>query len=324
MKGSHPILNARTPLFFAAAFLALAASPLAARAQITSPGTLRIATWNVTDYTATSTSRDADFKTAIYGAYQGRALTPDVLLGQEFHDATAVSNFVALLNTAPGSPGDWNAAPFINGPDTDSTFFHRTSRVAYQATTLVSAGSSAAGQLPRNTYRYDLQIVGAATNSSLLSCYSVHMKAGDTDADQAERLTEAARIRDNAQALPAGRNFLVAGDFNIQRSSQAAYQELVGSQANNAGRFFDPINTPGDWNNSSAFRFVHTQDPAGASGMDDRLDQILLGISLGDGANLDYWTIGATARPPIAPRPGTTPTIRTAPGATTERVLTPR
>jgi len=242
----------------------------------------------VTDYTATSTNRNADFQTAIYGTYQGRSMTPDVLLGQEFHDATAVSNFVALLNTAPNSPGDWTAAPFINGPDTDSTFFYRTSRVAYQTTTIVSAGSSTAGQPPRNTYRYDLQIVGAAANSSLLSCYSVHLKASDTDVDQATRLIETTRIRDNAQTLPAGRNFLVAGDFNIQSSSQSAYQELVGSQANNAGRFFDPINTPGNWNNNSAFRFVHTQDPAGAGGMDDRLDLILLDTSLGDGANLDY------------------------------------
>jgi hypothetical protein len=124
------------------------------------------------------------------------------------------------------------------------------------------------------------------------------MKAGSTSSDQSRRLVESQRIRDNAQgldtnpsngvndALPAGYNFALVGDFNIQTSTQAAYQELVGSQANNAGRFFDPINTPGSWNNSSAYRFVHTQNPN--ADMDDRLDFILVSASLIDGGGIDY------------------------------------
>ncbi|WP_394700517.1 hypothetical protein [uncultured Ilyobacter sp.] len=61
---------------------------------------------------------------------------------------------------------------------------------------------------------------------------------------------------------------------------------MVGSQTNNDGRFFDPINTPGSWNNNSSFRYVHTQDPAMA--MDDRHDQILVSVDLIDGVGADY------------------------------------
>jgi hypothetical protein len=114
------------------------------------------------------------------------------------------------------------------------------------------------------------------------------MKSGSSSEDQSRRLLEAQRIRNNAELLPQGWHFLIAGDYNIQSSGQAAYQELVASQADNRGRFFDPIASPGSWNNSSAFVFVHTQDPSGAGGMDDRHDQILLSASLVDAEGVDY------------------------------------
>jgi hypothetical protein len=100
----------------------------------------------------------------------------------------------------------------------------------------------------------------------------------------ANNLLEAQCIRADAQALPSGRNFLVAGDFNVQSSQEDAFQELNGATPN-TGLFRDPINTPGTWNNS-AFRFVHTQDPKLA--MDDRLDMLLLSSSLLDGTGADY------------------------------------
>ena len=68
---------------------------------------LRVVTWNVTNY---SSGRVADFQTAIYGTHQGRSLAPDVLIGQEFLSQTGVNNFLGILNTATGSPGDWAAA----------------------------------------------------------------------------------------------------------------------------------------------------------------------------------------------------------------------
>lgn len=258
---------------------------------------LRIATWNVTNYTG---GRVGAFQTAIYGVYQGRSLSPDVIIGQEFISAAGVAAFVNLLNTAPGSPGDWAAADFVDGPDTDSALFYRATRVALatdlspNGVTTVAVGGLSPNH-PRNIMRYDLRFAIGTGVEARLALYSTHMKSGSTTDDRNRRLLEAQRIRDNAELLPPGWAFIIGGDTNIQSSGDAAWAELTSSQASDAGRFFDPINTPGTWNNNAGFRFVHTQDPAGAGGMDDRFDVLLTSGGLTDGTGLDY--IGNPAIP---------------------------
>jgi endonuclease/exonuclease/phosphatase family metal-dependent hydrolase len=247
---------------------------------------LRVATWNVSNYDGTN--RVADIKTAVYATYQGRSFAPDVIIGQEFISQAGVTAFLNALNTATGSPGDWAAAPFVDGPDTDSALFYRTSKVTLTDAYVVATGGASPNH-PRNIMRYTVRLKDYASDGGLLACYSTHMKAQETGSDdEARRLLEAQRIRDNAQTLSAQEHFLLGGDFNIQSSDEAAYQELVGSQANNGGRFFDPINTPGTWNNDSAYRYVHTQDPIGAGGMDDRYDQLLVSGNLTDGDGFEY------------------------------------
>ncbi len=255
---------------------------------------LRVATWNVTFYDDTVPSpRDDDFQTAIYGVFDGRSLSPDVLVCQEFMSTAALVNFRDLLNDAADSPGDWVAAPFVDGPGTDSAFFYRTSKVSLVNVQVISSGGPSPNP-PRNTMRYVVKLNGYDTPAAHLALYSSHMKAQESGSDDdMRRLTEAQRIRDNAETLDPAWSFLLGGDFNIQTSTEAAYQELTAPQANNAGRFFDPIRTPGNWNNTSSYRFVHTQDPAGPGGMDDRHDQILVGAGLLDGDGIEY--IGTAA-----------------------------
>lgn len=245
---------------------------------------LRVVTWNVTNY---SSGRVDAFQTSFYGEFEGRSMSPDVVVGQEFLSQTGVNNFLSLLNTAPGGPGDWAAAPYINGNDTDNAFFYRTSKIVFLGVTTVSQGGLAPNH-PRDVQRYDVRLAGYGSEGAVLACYSSHMKAGTGGDDQARRLVEAEAIRGDAELLSAEWNFLLGGDFNIQSSTQDAYRELVGSQVNNDGRFFDPIKTPGSWNNTSFFKFVHTQDPTGAGGMDDRHDQLLVSYSLVDGEGFDY------------------------------------
>jgi hypothetical protein len=264
------------PAFVLGAVLALLAAP--AHAQ------LRVANWNVTNYSA---GRVAEFQTAIYAEFEGRSMSPDVLITQEILSATGAANFLNILNTAPGSPGDWALVPFIDGPDTDNACFYRTSKLTFLQQTVVATGGGAPNH-PRNINRYDFRLVGYEADSTVIALYSTHMKSGSGSQDLARRLLEAERIRADARSLNPAWNFILGGDFNIPNSNQAAYQELVGVAGNPAGRFFDPISTPGSWQNNAAFRFLHTQDPVGAGGMDDRFDILLLSDSLIDGDGLDY------------------------------------
>jgi hypothetical protein len=273
MKGHT--MNGGLRISLVAGLLGLCVSSASAR--------LRIVTYNITNY---SGGRVTELQTIIYGEFEGRSMAPDVILTQEFLSQAAADSFLDLLNTAPNSPGDWAAAPFIDGRDTDSAFFYRTSKVTFLGVTVVAEGG--VDVQPRNIQRYDIIPVGYDSPAATLACYSTHMKSGTASSDQARRLIEAQRIRDDAEMLPVGWHFLLGGDLNIQTSTQSAYVELVGSQANNDGRFWDPIDTPGSWNNNGAFRFVHTQDPIGAGGMDDRHDQLLVSESLVDGEGFDY------------------------------------
>lgn len=248
---------------------------------------LRVGSWNISNYGG---GRAADLHAAVYGVFNGRSFAPDVFMVQEVLSAGALADLVNIMNSAPGSPGDWAAAAFVDGADTESVFLYRTSKVTFVQQKTIAVGSSSTSNQPRNTYRYDIRPVGyTAVPAASLALYSVHLKAGSASSDNERRLVETTRIRSNAEGvdtngpgtgLPTGWNFIVGGDFNVQSSSQSAYQKLVASEANNTGRCFDPINTPGSWNNNSSFRFVHTQDPTGTGGMDDRHDQILLSASL--------------------------------------------
>jgi hypothetical protein len=264
---------------FAALFPAVAAAQL------------RVANWNVSSY---SGGRIAEFQTAIYATFEGRSMAPDLLIGQEFVSQAGVDQFRGLLNSAPGSPGDWQAAPFINGPDTDSAFLYRTSKVDFLGYTIVAPGGSSPNH-PRNLMRYDVRLKNYAADAAVLACFSSHMKSGTSGDDEARRLLEAQHIRANAETLNPQWSFLLGGDFNMHSSIEDAYEELVGSQPDNRGRFFDPIDSPGGWYQNYYLRFTHTQDPIGAGGMDDRFDQILVCAALIDGQGSDY--LGAATIP---------------------------
>lgn len=252
---------------------------------------LRVATWNVTNY---ESGREADFKTALYAEFEGRRFAPDVLIGQEFLSKKGQENFLRLLNEADDSPGDWAAAPFVDGPDTDSALFYRTSRISFLAATIVSKGGEAP-QHPRHLMRYNLQLKGYTAPATILACYSSHMKSGSTEEDRDRRNLEAERLRQDAAGLHPEWQFVVGADLNIPTAAEAAYQTLVGADDGDDGRVFDPIATPAKWNNNSEYRFIHTQDPSGAGGMDDRFDQLLVSAGLIDGSGFDY--IGDPTRP---------------------------
>lgn len=113
-----------------------------------------------------------------------------------------------------------------------------------------------------------------------------HLKAGTSDTE--ERLTMIQSLMSRLNNWGISDNYVLSGDFNIYTSSEPAYQQLL-NYSNSAVRFYDPIDTPGDWNNSYSYRHVHTQsthtsgDCFATGGLDDRFDFILVSAQILNG-----------------------------------------
>ncbi len=268
-------------MFVGTVVLGLAA---AATAQV------RVGTWNLTEYSG-QVARTAAFQDSIFGSYQGRSFAPDVLIVQEISSDAAASTFRALLNAAPGSPADYLSAPFVNGPDTDSACFYRSSRLSLLATEVAVSGSSTVST--RHVMRYRLRLAGHASNDASFYLYSAHLKASNTASDVARRAEEAVLVRDSLDQLPVGSRFVVGGDFNFYTASEPAWGTFMSA---GSGQLFDPINRAGAWNSVAAFAVVHTQSPAASwGGMDDRFDFLLVSNAISAGQGLAY--IGDRAIP---------------------------
>ncbi|MEN0019960.1 MAG: GC-type dockerin domain-anchored protein [Planctomycetota bacterium] len=266
------------------ALAAASITPFAIAQEELSADGLRVATWNVTTFSGGLTQ---DVQNVVYGVFDGRCLCPDIILAQEFTTSSAVSSFRNALNSAPGSPGDWAAGQLGNSPSgIDVVMFYRTAKVQLLGDTVVSQGSGSPNH-PRDLIRSDIQLVGFPGELGTISLYNTHMKAGTTTTDRSRRLEEAEELRDDAATLPAGRHIILGGDFNMRSSTEDAYAELIRNDGRN-GRLFDPISRPGTWNNSGSIRNLHSQDPIGGGGMDDRFDQLLISEALFDGVGLEY------------------------------------
>jgi len=248
---------------------------------------LRIVNYNILNYPgSTSAARNPLFRTIL------GPLAPDIVIVQEMTSQAGVNGFLAnVLNTL--EPGQWAAATWTNGNDTDNAMFYKPSKV-----TLVPAGTtsfypSATNLRLVNVYRVrPVGYTAAAAELRLLSC---HLKA--SQGFETDRFNEAVGIRDSMNLMPSGTHAILMGDFNIYTSTEPAYQRFLVSMADNDGRMYDPLNAPGDWNNNAAFAAIHTQSPCNnnctaglgqaTGGMDDRFDQFLPTYNLNNGNGLE-------------------------------------
>lgn len=245
---------------------------------------LKIVHWNLLNY---SSGRETQFKTVL------NAIQADVLVCQEVNNESAANTFLSSVLNATGGPGGYSMATFANGGDTSNALFYRAASITYGG----SGDHTTLATSPRLTDRWKLGLTGG---SVYFYVYSMHLKAGTEASDLASRLAQCTIVRNDANLFPTGTAFIYAGDFNLQSSSESSYQKLVGSQTDNDGRGFDPINSPGDWYSNSSFSCIHTQSPhnnntgappgATGGGMDDRFDFMLISAALQDGLGLDYVT----------------------------------
>lgn len=234
--------------------------------------TLTIVTYNILNYPGSdATIRNPFFRPVIH------SMKPDVLIVQEMLSQTGVTTFLnEVMNKY--QPGLYSTVTFNDGDDTDNSFYYRSDKVTYIGAQYIN---TALRQIAEYTFRH--------TNSGeVIKIYSLHLKASATTDDENKRLAEVTILRNHMNALPANTNFIVGGDFNIYKSTEPAYIKLIGSEADNDGRCFDPKTLTGLWNNGT-YAIHHTQSPrvrsfgGGATGgLDDRFDMLLNSWSLTD------------------------------------------
>jgi len=131
------------------------------------------------------------------------------------------------------------------------------------------------------TLRYIDTNLSIHKDTTRINIIAAHLKAGNSSNDETERgeATEAVMAYLDSNNLDG--NFLFAGDLNLYKSTEPAYQDLI-SYVDTNFRFFDPVNTAGTWSNRSVYASLHTQSTRSSSsgcfvggGMDDRFDFIL-------------------------------------------------
>jgi len=247
------------------------------------PGSaLRICTYNVLNFPGTTGSaREDDFRAVI------NEIDPDVLVVQEMLSSSGMNQFLNNVMNY-GQPGTYAAAPFDDGYDTDNSLFYKVATVDFISQTAISTAL-------RDINEYVLRPDDYSSSGAEFRVYSAHLKAGSGSDDQDKREAECTILRNHTNALPSGSHFFLGADLNIRASTEDAYQKLVGSEADNDGRFKDPIDRPGNWHDVAAMVDIITQSPrtlsfgGGATGgMDDRFDQLLISYATDDGEGIDY------------------------------------
>jgi len=259
---------------------------------------IRVCTWNVLQLSASDTI-DTTRVNALRSVLA--LIDPDILVIQEIQGSSASISFLNNVLNGAGGPGGPGGDPnsYVRGSfaslggSLDNALYYRPALF-----TEITGSFQTLNTSPRDTPIWRMRPVDDPSGASDLYVYSMHLKAGSSGSDELDRAAQATIVRNHANSLPAGTDFVYLGDFNVNSSSEAAYVDFTGNQPDNDGRAFDPINQPGTWSNNPGFAAIHTQSPinnspigasgAAGGGMDDRFDFILISDSLQDGNGTDY------------------------------------
>lgn len=241
-----------------------------------SQDTAKIMGYNLLNY-STGEARNVYFKKTL--AYS----SPDILSVCEIVSEAAMNDMLVNVLNAD-SPGLYSAGTFLNGPDTDNAIFFKTSKFTFISNT------------PVHTDLRDINMFTLVHSISrdTIRIFMCHLKASSGTDNEAQRLAEVNSVRAVTNSFPAGTEFLILGDFNIYRSTEACYIRMLEIEAANEGNFIDNYNLPGVWNQAQ-YAPYHSQSTrvrsfgGGATGgMDDRFDFILNSTALTQEGRIKY------------------------------------
>jgi len=220
-------------------------------------------------------------------------IKPDILMVCELQSEAGADN---ILNQAlnVNNINYYSRANFISnqspgGSSLNNMFFYNSQKVTLYNQSEVTTDLRDIGEYV--VYANDPNL-GFYNDTTFISFFVGHLKAGNWNApvEENRRALECNSLRNYVNGLAQGSNIVFGGDFNFYTSNEAGYQILTTGGGN---KLNDPINSPGNWNNNSAFANIHTQSTRSSNyiecgavgGMDDRFDIILLSDSIIGGGN---------------------------------------
>lgn len=241
--------------------------------NINSQEQIKIMTYNLLNYDGSdTTTRNPYFRTIV------SSINPDILVVEEIYSRSPVAGF---LNNVMNTFGEvYDTAAFVDGYDSDNALFFKPSKITFLSNRAIK------------TALRDISEFRVKNNSTgdTLIIYAAHLKSSSGADNELLRAAEVDSLRKVTNQLPAGSNFIVLGDFNIYKSTEAAYQKLLNQT--NSGYFVDQLNMTGTWNNS-AYASYHTQSTRTRSfgygatgGLDDRFDMILVSQAMYDSGGI--------------------------------------
>lgn len=238
--------------------------------------TFTLMSYNLLNYPgSTASTRNPAFRTVLADT------DPDILVVQEIAAASGFTDF--LNNVLNFSAPVYTAGTFIDGPDSDNGIYYKSSLFSFISNTPIKTAL-------RDISEFRLKHIASGDT---LIIYSVHLKSSTGSANEQARGAEVDSLRKVTNQHPATRHFMVCGDFNIYKSSEPAYVNLLQAGADSNGRFNDVLSMPGSWNNAS-YAAYHTQSPRTSSfgggatgGLDDRFDMILFSNAVFRPGDLD-------------------------------------
>ncbi len=239
--------------------------------------TLRITTYSMLNFPDSSgLERVKDFRIVI------NAIQPDILVAQDVVSASGVQTLLdSIFNYE--TAGKYGAAPFLDGPGTDSIIFYRPDIVTLTADSLFPITiEDVFGKIYQRDFA---EFVFQTSDGKELRIYSVHFLGSQGFPIERLRNREAEVLRNHLNDLPGGSHFIVLGVFNFWTVGEPGYERLIGDHADNDGRLFDPIGflvtTPEQApNHTYSTRGARRMTPHQGKGLDQRYDMICVSESV--------------------------------------------
>lgn len=255
--------------------------------SIFAQGTINTMFYNVLEFPSASPSNRGILLKNILSEYQ-----PDIFMACEIESLDG-ANIIRDV-TFNSENYEFERAPFAENQSSDSPLqqmlYYRRNMFSLEAFSTIVTNTR-----DINRYVLKLNTANGAVDPVQIYIYICHLKSSQGAANELERLDMVNRFTADLATIPANSFVLFSGDLNLYSANEPAYQELV--DPTNAIGLRDPINTPGDWHNNTAFAGVHTQSTrissggfgAGAGGgMDDRFDFILISENIITNPKLRY------------------------------------